>query len=55
MIDPTYVKSEINSNPVWELAFTISELQNDNAPIGWSRYTTLAEMLLAIYEVKRKP
>jgi len=54
MNDPTYVKSEINDNPVWELAFTISEIQNDNAPIGWSDYTWLAEMLLSQYDIERK-
>jgi hypothetical protein len=54
MPDPTYVRSEIDANPEWELAFTISEIENDNAPIGWGRYITKARNLLAIYNIKRK-
>lgn len=54
MPDPTYVKSEIEANPVWELAFTLSEIQNDNAPIGWSKYIPTATCLLGNYEIKRK-
>ena len=29
MNDPTYVKDEIEANPAWDLAFTLSEIQND--------------------------
>jgi hypothetical protein len=54
MNDPTYVKAEIDKNPVWELAFTLSEIKNDNAPIGWSKYIFLAECLLATYKIERK-
>lgn len=54
MDDPTYVKTEIDKNPEWELAFSLSEMQNDNAPIGWSKYIPLAGMILANWEVKRK-
>lgn len=54
MIDPTYEKDKIIANPEWDLAFTLSEILNDNAPIGWSKYITFAECLLAIYEIKRK-
>jgi hypothetical protein len=54
MIDPTFVREEIEANPVWQLAFSLSEIQNDNAPIGWSRYIYIAECLLANYEVKKK-
>ena len=46
MGDPTYIKSEIEANPAWHLAWVISEIQNDNAPIGWSKYIWLAECLL---------
>ena len=42
MNDPTYVKAEIDANPDWALAFRMSEVDNDNAPIGWFRYVTLA-------------
>lgn len=54
MEDPTYVKKEIDENPEWELAFALSEMQNDNAPIGWARYITLANMILAVFDVKKK-
>jgi hypothetical protein len=54
MKDPTYVREEIESNPEWELAFTMSEIDNDNAPIGWGRYIPLAHGILANYEVNRK-
>lgn len=52
--DPTYVKAEIDANPVWELAFALSEIENDNAPIGWGRYISTASCLLANYDIKRK-
>ena len=51
MTDPTYVTEEIKKNPVWDLAFVLSEIQNDNAPIGWSKYIFVAECLLAHYEI----
>ena len=54
MYDPTYVKAEIDKRPEWELAFTLSEIQNNNAPIGWGKYIFLAKMILAIYDVKKK-
>jgi hypothetical protein len=44
--DLTYDMKIINKNPVWKLAFKLSELENDNAPIGWSRYIPRAEKLL---------
>ena len=54
MTDPTYIKAEIEKNPVWELAFFLSEVKNDNAPIGWSKYIGLANSILYHYTVKRK-
>jgi hypothetical protein len=54
-MDPTYRQEEINSNPVWELAFVLSEIMNDNAPVGWSNYIGPAGYLLSNYEMKRKP
>lgn len=54
MNDPTYVQSEIDANPVWQLAFSLSEIQNDHAPLGWGRYIYVAECLLNNYEIKRK-
>lgn len=55
MADPTYVTEEIQANPEWELAFSLSEIDNDNAPIGWARYIPMALCLLANYDIKRKP
>lgn len=53
-MDPTYVQEEIDANPKWQLAFSLSEIQNDNAPIGWGKYIYVAECLLANYSIKRK-
>lgn len=52
--DPTYQKDLIETNPTWELAFTISEIENDNAPIGWCKYIPLAECLLYNYDITKK-
>lgn len=54
MSDPTYDKAVIDADPVWQLAFSLSEIQNDNAPLGWSKYIGVAKCLLANYEIKRK-
>ena len=54
MQDPTYDTNEIKRRPEWELAFSLSEIQNDSAPMGWSRYIWVAECLLANYDMKRK-
>jgi len=54
MPDPTYVIAEIEAKPVWELAYSLSEIQNDMAPIGWGKYIWLAEGLLANYNIERK-
>lgn len=54
MKDPTYVREEIDADPEKELAFTLSEIMNDNAPIGWGKYIPVARSLLANYEIKRK-
>lgn len=54
MSDPTYDRAEINKNPAWELAFSLSEIQNDGAPIGWSKYIGTAECLLSAFTIKRK-
>ncbi len=43
MNDPTYVKAEIEKNLIWKMAFWLSELFNDNAPLGWSKYIPIAE------------
>lgn len=45
-IDPTYARDLIDKNPVWKLAWRMSELANDHAPIGWSRYVPIAQQSL---------
>lgn len=54
MLDPTYDQTEINKNPAWQLAFSLSEIMNDDAPIGWSKYISTAKCLLSNYDIKRK-
>lgn len=54
MADPTYNREEIAKNPEWTLAFDLSEIHNDAAPIGWGRYIFVAKCLLILYDVKRK-
>lgn len=54
MSDPTYDNEIIQSNPIWQLAFSLSEIMNDNAPSGWSKYIFCAECLLSNYEIRRK-
>ena len=54
MNDPTYDRKEIDVNPVWRLAFVLSEIMNDNAPIGWGRYIYPAECLLNHFEITPK-
>ena len=55
MKDPTYNREEIDANPTWQLAFTLSEIMNDRAPLGWGKYIVVAECLHTYYEIKRKP
>jgi len=54
MQDPTYNKHDIDKNPIWQLAFSMSEIENHNAPIGWGKYINLASGILANYTIKRK-
>lgn len=54
MQDPTYDNNEIEKNPAWQLAFSLSEIENDNAPIGWGKYISTAKCLLDNYEIKRR-
>ena len=53
MLDPTYNTEEIAKNPAWQLAFDLSEIRNDNAPIGWSKFIFTAECLLKLYRMER--
>ena len=55
MADPTYVTEKISANPVWQLAFLLSEILNDNAPIGWGSYIYTAERVFELYNIKRRP
>lgn len=52
MNDPTYVKAEIEASPIWYLAWRLSEVDNDAAPIGWSRYINIATWLLSTFAMK---
>jgi hypothetical protein len=52
--DPTYNKEKIDQDPVWKLAFWMSEIDNDNAPIGWSRYTILSRAILNKFNLEEK-
>jgi len=54
MPDPTYALAEIEADPVWAFAFALSEVMNDTAPLGWSRYIFVAECLLERYDITRK-
>ncbi len=49
--DPTYDKKEINANPVWKMAFIMSECLNDGAPMGWGKYIWVA---VAVIEGTKK-
>lgn len=53
-LDPTFDLERIKADPDMELAFTLSELENDNSPIGWSRYLPLARLLRYHYNISRK-
>lgn len=55
MPDRTYVRAEIDANPTWRLAWRLSEVDNDNAPIGWSRYIPLARWLLSTFRMQERP
>lgn len=54
MEDPTYSGAIINKHPIWQLAFILSEVLNDRAPIGWSKYIGAAKCLSAYYDFKQK-
>lgn len=54
MSDPTYSKAEIEANPAWHIAWVLSEIRNDSAPLGWGSYIATAECLLDTFEIKPK-
>lgn len=54
-MDPTYDKSQIDAKPEWKLAFVLSEIMNDSAPLGWGKYIFAAECLLANFDITPKP
>lgn len=39
-------KEQLERNGVWHIAFILSEMVNDNAPIGWDRYIPDAERII---------
>jgi len=54
MNDPTYDMELIKSKPTWYLAWRISEVDNDNAPIGWWKYINIASWLHSRFEMIEK-
>lgn len=54
MNDPTYNKEEIKKNKVWHIAWVLSEIRNDSAPLGWGSYISTAECLLGTFDIKVK-
>jgi hypothetical protein len=46
MLDPTYDKKSIKANPVWHTAWLMSECLSDNAPLNWSKYIWVAEVIV---------
>ncbi len=41
-----------DTNPRDRLAHMLSEMHNDNAPIGWERYRGLASLLLLKFPIR---
>lgn len=54
MTDPTYDLDEIKADPKWHVAYVLSEILNDKAPIGWSKYISSAECLLVVFNINTK-
>jgi hypothetical protein len=51
--DPTYDMEKINADHAWRTAFMLSELFNDNAPMGWGKYIPIVnEMFREARKVK---
>jgi hypothetical protein len=50
---PSYpTKEERKKHPTWDVAFVLSEIMNDNAPIGWKDYLYAAEALVRHYDIE---
>jgi len=45
-----YAKPDM-TNATDRLAHMLSEMHNDNAPLGWERYRSLANMLMAKFPI----
>lgn len=54
MSDPTYNIEQIRSKPEWHLAWVLSEIMNDRAPIGWGSYIFAAECLMNSFDITPK-
>ena len=50
MSDPTYDRKAINRKTTWKIAYLISEMTNDDAPVGWGRFIPVAEVIVAMIE-----
>lgn len=55
MKDPTYDLERIEKDPVWGMAYILSECYNDKAPIGWSNYIWVARLLNEKYGKPERP
>ena len=53
-MDPTYNKIEIEAKIEWHVAWVLSEIENDSAPVGWSRFLGKATCLLAAFDMTPK-
>lgn len=42
-------------DPVDSLAHALSEIMNDAAPMGWEKYRSAADCLLACFDIGAKP
>lgn len=54
MNDPTYDKELIKKDPIWYTAWILSEMYNDQAPLGWSKYIGGAKELMKHLDIKCK-
>ncbi len=53
-MDFTYDMEVIKTKPEWQLAWVMSEVMNNRAPIGWSKYIPHAQNILSTFDIKLK-
>ena len=49
-----FERDVIDANPVLELAWSIAQILDDDAPLRWWRHVSLAEMLLDNYNITKR-